>query len=56
MATNIDTFGDAEESWPSFDERAVVSPCEACGTPADERQGADYINGCPDCGAEIPSG
>ena len=52
---NLDTFGDAEEVWPAFDDRAVVSLCEGCGTPADERQGVDYVNGCPDCGAFIPS-
>lgn len=48
-----ETFGDAEEIWPSFDDRAVVSPCEACGTGADSRQGVDYLKGCPDCGALV---
>ena len=51
----IETFGDTEY-WPAFDERYVVSPCEACGAPADERQGVDYLKGCPDCGALPDSG
>ena len=44
---DAETFGDAEEYWPAFDERAVVSPCEACGTPADERQGVDFLKAEP---------
>lgn len=48
-----DSFGDAEGSWPSFDERYAFHPCEACGTPEDDRQGRDCLDGCPDCGAIV---
>ena len=49
-----ESFGDAEEFWPSFNDREVVSPCEGCGTAADDRpRWKDESRDCPDCGADI---